>query len=61
MRTTIFSAFPAFSARLAFAANGVTACAQCGRPGGKEWNYDGMEVRRHEQCERPWIDAHEGR
>jgi len=36
-------------------------CAHCGQPGGEEWNYDGMEVRLHEQCEHAWIDAYEGR
>jgi hypothetical protein len=34
-------------------------CAQCGRPGGAECAYDGIVVRLHSDCQRPWIDAYE--
>jgi hypothetical protein len=34
-------------------------CAQCGRPGGTEWDYLGFKVRLHSDCERPWIEAYE--
>jgi len=32
-------------------------CAECGQPGGVEWNYDNIKVRLHPHCERPWLDA----
>jgi len=32
-------------------------CAQCGRPGGAEWDYDGSKVWLHSYCERAWLDA----
>jgi hypothetical protein len=32
-------------------------CAQCGQLGGTEWDYDGLKVRLHPQCERLWVDA----
>jgi hypothetical protein len=35
------------------------ACAQCGRPGGTEWKYDGVKVRLHSYCEQPWIESYE--
>jgi putative DNA primase/helicase len=34
-------------------------CAQCGQPGGTEWDYSGIKVRLHSQCERPWIESYE--
>jgi Protein of unknown function (DUF3631) len=34
-------------------------CAQCGRPGGAECAYDGVTIRLHSECQRPWIVAHE--
>jgi hypothetical protein len=34
-------------------------CAQCGRPGGTEWKYDGVKVRLHSYCEQPWIESYE--
>ena len=36
--------------------NGI--CAQCGQPGGTQWDYQGVAVRLHPQCEQPWIDAY---
>jgi hypothetical protein len=32
-------------------------CAQCGLPGGTEWDYDDLKVRLHLHCEQAWIDA----
>ena len=32
-------------------------CDRCGLPGGTEWDYDGLKVRLHSHCERPWVDA----
>jgi len=35
-------------------------CAHCGQPwGGEPWDYDGVKVRLHPHCEKPWIDAYE--
>jgi hypothetical protein len=34
-------------------------CAQCGQPGGSEWDYDDLKVRLHQHCERAWIEAYE--
>ena len=34
-------------------------CAQCGQPGGTEWDYRGHKVRLHERCEQSWIDNFE--
>jgi len=36
-------------------------CGHCGQPGGRECAYGEIELRLHEQCERAWIDAYEGR
>jgi hypothetical protein len=38
-----------------------SVCVYCGRPGGRECAYDGVELHLHVQCEQPWIGAHEGR
>jgi hypothetical protein len=33
-------------------------CAHCGQPwGGEPWDYDGVEVRLHPQCEEAWLDG----
>ena len=32
-------------------------CAQCGQPGGTEWDYEGRKVRLHDNCQDSWIDA----
>ena len=35
-------------------------CAHCGQPwGGEPGDYDGVKVRLHPHCEKPWIDAYE--
>jgi hypothetical protein len=34
-------------------------CAHCGRPGGRDCAYNGISMRLHSDCERPWIDAYE--
>jgi hypothetical protein len=34
-------------------------CAHCGRPGGRDCAYDGISMRLHSACERPWIEAYE--
>jgi hypothetical protein len=33
-------------------------CAQCGRPGGAVWAYQGRKVRLHSYCEDAWLGAH---
>jgi hypothetical protein len=33
----------------------AVVCAHCGKPGGKQWDYDGAAVRLHAHCEQPWI------
>ncbi len=38
---------------------GKLVCVQCGQLGGNEWDYNGIAVRLHEGCERPWIEAYE--
>jgi putative DNA primase/helicase len=34
-------------------------CDRCGQPGGRECAYDGITVRLHSDCERPWMLAYE--
>jgi len=34
-------------------------CAHCGRPGGTDCGYDGVIVRLHPQCRRPWTAAYD--
>jgi hypothetical protein len=35
------------------------ACGHCGQAGGTEWDYDGIKVRLHAQCERAWVEGYE--
>jgi len=37
------------------------SCDRCGLPGGTECAYDGVVLRLHSHCTRPWIDAYEVR
>ena len=41
--------------------HGHRFCAQCGKPGGTEWKYDGVKVRLHSYCEQPWIESYEAK
>jgi hypothetical protein len=34
-------------------------CAHCGQPGGTDCGYDGVIVRLHPQCRRPWTAAYD--
>jgi putative DNA primase/helicase len=36
-------------------------CDRCGLPGGAACDYDGLKVRLHSHCERPWVEAYEAR
>jgi len=36
-------------------------CDRCGLAGGTELDHDGLKVRLHSHCVRPWIDAYEAR
>jgi hypothetical protein len=35
------------------------SCTHCGQPGGRECAYDGMNLRLHSDCQRPWMLAYE--
>jgi hypothetical protein len=34
-------------------------CTHCGQPGGSECGYDGINIRLHSDCRRPWTLAYE--
>lgn len=41
-----------------FTSSTIELCAQCGQPiNGEPWDYDGVKVRLHPDCERQWADC----